>query len=149
MAKLDQFKDHFLLLCEGGFIAVNQANEDAATKLFSAAELLNPKNSMAKLGRGYMHMMKLELNQACKFFSEVLAIEPDNEMAKAFMGLSYTLTATDVSKGEKALEDMAQKSDDPMIKQLAVTALEFVDKFVKKSPTPIEAPEKKNKEKQE
>ena len=29
MADLQKFKDHFILLCEAGFIAVNQADEDA------------------------------------------------------------------------------------------------------------------------
>lgn len=147
MSNLQKFKEHFILLCEGGFIAVNQADEDAATKLFKASELLNPHNTLPKLGMGYMHMMKLELKQACKIFDEVLAIEPQNEMAKAFLGLSYALTASEVNKGEHLLEETAKRAHDPMIKNLASSALEFIEKFIKKAPTPVQKPlEKKKKQ---
>ncbi|MDN3505975.1 MAG: SctF chaperone SctG [Simkaniaceae bacterium] len=140
MADLQKFKDHFILLCEAGFIAVNQQDEDAATKLFKASSLLKPENNLAKIGQGYMHMMKLELNQACKLFDEVIAKDPKNDMAKAFLGLSYALTATDVAKGEQLLEDAAKSADDDQVKKLADTALDFVEKFVKKDPTPLEKP---------
>lgn len=147
MADIQKFKEHFILLCEAGFIAVNQTDEDAAVKLFKASELLNPKSTLPKIGMGYMHMMKLELKQACKLFNDVLAEEPDNEMAKTFLGISYALTATEVTKGEQILEDSAQKTDDPMIKRLAISALDFVEKFVKKAPTPVEL-QKKQTEKE-
>lgn len=147
MADLQKFKDHFILLCEAGFIAVNQADEDAASKLFKASEMLKPENSLPRLGRGYMHMMKLELMQACKLFDEVLAKEPKNEMAKAFLGLSYALTATEVAKGEHLLEETAEKSKDPQVKKLADTALDFVEKFIKKAPTPVQKPTEKKKKK--
>lgn len=147
MANLEKFKDHFILLCEAGFIAVNQADEDAAIKLFKASELLSPKNTLPKIGMGYMHMMKLELKQACKLFEEVLSSEPNNEMAKTFLGISYALTASEVTKGEQILENSAQKTHDPMIKNLAITALDFVEKFVKKAPTPVEM-QKKQAEKE-
>lgn len=147
MANTQKFKDHFILLCEAGFIAVNQADEDAAIKLFKASELLNPTNSLPKVGMGYMHMMKLELKQACKCFEEVLAKEPNNEMARTFLGISYSLTSTDVNKGEKILEETSKKSHDPMIKKLSGTAIEFVEKFIKKAPTPLQAPTKKTQPK--
>lgn len=146
MAEIKQFNDHFIMLCEAGFIAVNQADEDAATKLFHACELLRPEHTLPKVGRGYMHMMKLELKQACKLFEDVIAKEPNNEMAKSFLGLSYTLTTTEVAKGEELLEEMAQQAKEPLVKQLADSALAFVEKFVKKAPTPAQAPMKKNKE---
>lgn len=138
MANLQKFKDHFFLLCEAGFIAVNHADEDAAVKLFRASQLLNPHSTLPKIGMGYLHMMKLELKQACKMFDEVIAKEPHNEMAKTFLGISYALTSSDLAKGEKILEQSAQKADDPMIKNLATTALDFVEKFIKKSPSPVE-----------
>ncbi|MBS0629837.1 MAG: SctF chaperone SctG [Verrucomicrobia bacterium] len=148
MADLQKFKDHFILLCEAGFIAVNQADEDSAAKLFKASEMLRPDNTLPKVGRGYMHMMKLELKQACTLFDEVIAKEPNNEMAKAFLGLSYALTATDVARGEHLLEETAEKSKDPQVKKLADTALDFVEKFIKKAPTPVQKqPEKKKKKK--
>ncbi len=147
MADLHKFKDHFILLCEAGFIAVNQSDEDAASKLFKASELLKPDNTLPKLGRGYMHMMKLELKQACKLFDEVIAKEPSNDMAKAFLGLSYALTATEVDRGEHLLEETSEKSKDPQVKKLAQTALDFVEKFIKKSPTPVQKPTDKKKKK--
>ncbi len=147
MAKLQKFKEHFFLLCEAGFIAVNQADEDAAVKLFRASELLRPENTLPKIGMGYMHMMKLELKQACKCFDEVLAKEPNNDMAKTFLGICYSLTTTEVAKGEKILEHSAQKASDPTLKQLAHTALEFVEKFVKKAPSPVQLQKSEKKKK--
>jgi hypothetical protein len=147
MAELRKFKDHFILLVEAGFIAVNQADEDSAIKLFRASELLNPDNSLPKIGMGYMHLCKLELKQACKLFDEVIAKEPNNEMAKAFLGLSLALTPSEISKGEKMLEETAQKADDPNVKNLAATAKDFVDRFVKKSPTPVQPQAKEKKPK--
>lgn len=149
MANLQNFKDHFILLCEAGFVAVNQADEDAATKLFQASSLLKPENTLPKVGQGYLHMMKLELKQACKLFDEVLAKEPGNDMAKAFLGLSYSLTATEIDKGEKLLEETATKGEDEQVKKLATTALDFVENFIKKAPTPVEPqkPEKSKKKK--
>lgn len=142
-----KYKDAYILFVEAGFIAINQADEDAATKLFRAAELLRPDNSLPQIGKGYLHLCKLELKQATKFFTDVLHKEPNNEMAKAFLGLSLSLSPTDVAKGEKYLEEEATKGHDPMIKKLAVTALEFVEKFVKKAPAPMNAgkPEEKKK----
>jgi tetratricopeptide (TPR) repeat protein len=135
MTTWKKYKEDFTLMLEAGFIAVNQADEDAALKLFRAAELLNPENPMAKVGFGYLHLHKLELKQAVKAFEEVLEIEPDNEMAKAFLGLCMSMMPNSVDKGEKILEQTL-KSKDPMIKRLAGTAIDFVEKFVKKTPGP-------------
>ncbi|MBI2742962.1 MAG: hypothetical protein HYX48_03505 [Chlamydiales bacterium] len=148
MPQLAKYKDHFILLVEAGFIAVNQADEDAAVKLFRASELLNPESTLPKVGLGYMHLCKLELKQACKLFEEVLRKDPANEMAKAFLGLSMALTPSDVSKGEKILEETAKQSKDPGIKSLASTAIDFVERFVKKAPAPMSsAPKAKEKKK--
>jgi tetratricopeptide (TPR) repeat protein len=136
MGQLQKYKEDYILLVEAGFIAVNQADEDSAVKLFKAAELLDPTNLLPKIGMGYIHLCKLELKQAAKIFEDLLAKEPNNEMAKTFLGLSLSLNPTETAKGEKVLEESAKSAHDPMIKNLAVTALEFVEKFVKKSPTP-------------
>lgn len=127
---LQKYKDDFILLLEAGFIAVNQMDEDSALKLFKAAELLNPSNTLPKVGFGYLHLHKLELNQAVKYFEEVLHQEPQNEMAKALLGLSMSLMPTQLANGEKVLQETL-KSQDPMIKNLAHEAVVFVDKFVK------------------
>lgn len=142
---LQKFKDRFILLAESGFIAINQGDEDAAIKLFKASELLDPQNVLPKIGIGYMHLCKLELKQAAKAFEEILAKDPNNEMAKAFLGLSMSLNPSEISKGEKVLEEAAQKAKDPMVKGLAQSSLEFVNKFVKKAPSPAQVQPKKEK----
>jgi len=132
---IKKFKEDFILLAEAGFIAVNQADEDSALKLFKAAELLDPKNILPKLGFGYLHLHKLELKQAVKNFEAVLEIDAHNDMAKAFMGLCLSMMPNSIDKGEKILEQTL-KSKDPEIKQMAGSAIEFVEKFIKKSPGP-------------
>ncbi len=138
MAQLQKYKDDFVLLLESGFIAASQTDEDAAVKLFRAAQLLQPENAMPKVGFGYIHLLKLELNQACKKFEEVLKAEPNNDMARAMLGLSTALTVKEAAKGEKILEEALKKTDDPSVKNMASTAIEFVEKFVKKQPTPVQ-----------
>jgi tetratricopeptide (TPR) repeat protein len=134
---LKKYKEDYILMVEAGFIAVNQANEDAALKLFRAAELLDPKNTLPIVGYGYLHLHKLELPQAVRRFEEVLKEEPKNEMAKALLGLSLSLSPKHLSKGETVLESTL-KSKEPGIKKLAKIALDFVDKFVKVTPGPAE-----------
>ncbi len=126
-----KYKEDFILLAEAGFIAVNQADEDSALKLFRAASLLDPKNILPKLGFGYLHLHKLELKQAVKNFEEVLEVDPHNDMAKAFMGLCLAMMPNSVDKGEKILEQTL-KSKDPEIKKMAGSAIDFVEKFIKK-----------------
>jgi predicted TPR repeat methyltransferase len=135
MKNLKEYKPDFVLMLEAGFIAVNQADEDSAVKLFRAAELLDGENVLPKVGFGYLHLHKLELKQACRAFEEVLEKDPKNDMAKAFLGLSLSMQPTSVTKGETLLEQTT-KSKDPLIKKLADTALDFVDRFIKKSPGP-------------
>jgi predicted TPR repeat methyltransferase len=135
---LKQYKEHFITMVEAGFIAVNQADEDSALKLFKASELLAPDNVLPKIGMGYLHLCKLELKQACKIFDEVLAKDPNNEMAKAFLGLSFSLNPAELAKGEAILQETNQKAKDPMVKSLASSAMDFVQKFVKKAPTPAQ-----------
>jgi hypothetical protein len=137
MASWKDHKEDFVLLLEAGFIAVNQADEDAALKLFKAAELLNPESSLPKVGVGYLHLHKLELKEACKVFEHVLAKEPNNEMAKAFLGVCMSLGPTTMTKGEQILEQ-THHSKDPMIRKLSETAIDFVENFVKKPPTPVQ-----------
>jgi tetratricopeptide (TPR) repeat protein len=147
MATLQKYKDDFVLLLESGFIAASQTDEDAAVKLFKAAEVLQPQNAMPKVGYGYIHLLKLELNQACKKFEEVLKHEPDNEMARAMLGLSTALTVKEADKGEKILKEAIKNTDDPSVKNMASTAIEFVEKFVKKHPSPVQGQPKTQKKK--
>jgi tetratricopeptide (TPR) repeat protein len=130
-----KYKEDFILLAEAGFIAVNQADEDSALKLFRAAAILDPKNILPKIGFGYLHLHKLELKQAVKNFEEVLEVDPNNDMAKAFMGLCLSMMPNSIEKGEKILEQTL-KSKDPDIKKMSGSAIDFVEKFIKKTPGP-------------
>ena len=130
-----QYKEDWLLFTESGFIAVNQADEDAALKLFKAGNMLNLENTLPRVGFGYLHLHKLELKQAMKVFEEILEKEPHNDMAKAFLGLCMGMMPNMVDKGEKILEQTT-KSKDPMIQQLSSTAIDFVERFIKKTPGP-------------
>ncbi len=144
MEDLSHFNQDFVLFLECGFIAVNQTDEDSAEKLFEASHLLRPENLMPEVGYGYLHLMKLELKQACAKFEKILKEEPDNHMAKALLGLSLCFTPKGVSKGEKYLHD-AHRSHDKGVKKLSESAMEFVDNFVKKAPTPAQVQKPKKK----
>jgi predicted TPR repeat methyltransferase len=141
MANWKDYKEDWILFLETGFIAVNQADEDAAIKLFKAAELLNPESILPKVGVGYLHLHKLELKQACKKFEEVLEKEPKNEMAKTFLGICMSLSPASLEKGENILKQ-THKSHDPLIKRLSDTAIDFAEKFLKKAPTPVQGQRK-------
>ena len=136
MTAYDQYKQDFALLIEAGFIAVNQADEDAAVRLFKASALLRPTSLLPKIGYGYLHLLKLELKQACLNFEDVLQQEPTNDMAKALLGLCMSLQPKSIDQGSHILEETLQ-SDNSLVKQMSHTALEFVDKFVRKAPAPL------------
>jgi tetratricopeptide (TPR) repeat protein len=144
MKKIDNYKQDFLMLLESSFIAINQMDEDSANKLLKAAEILDPKNPLIKIGKGYLHLHKLELSKATKYFEEVLKEDPKNEMAKTFLGIALSMTINDMPKGEKMLEDSIN-SDDKGIKKLAGIALDFIDRFVRKEPSPVEGKKPKSK----
>lgn len=144
---LQKYKEDFLLLIEAGFIAVKNADEEAATKLFKASELLNPKSQLPTVGYGYLHLCKLELRQASKMFQRVLEHEPNNDMAKAFLGICMSWTPDQMTDGEKLLHQTAKNADDPEIKTLANSALDFCEKYVKKAPSPAEMQAKGSKAK--
>lgn len=141
MSMLDEYKDDFLLLVEAGFIAINQTDEDAAIKLFNAARILDKTSPLIKIGFGYLALHKLELKKAIQAFEEVLKKDPKNDMARAFLGIAISMTPKNMVKGEQLLEETL-KSDDKEVKKLAGIALDFVDKFIKKEPTPVEGKKK-------
>ncbi len=142
MEDLSQYKDHFILFLEAGFIAVNQADEESALKLFKAAKLLNKDNTMPRVGEGYLHLHKMELKQATTIFQEVLDKEPTNDMAKALLGVVLSLTPSRVAEGEKMLTELSTKTHEADVKNVAETAIDFVDNFVKKAAGPLEIKKK-------
>jgi len=132
MKDLEKYDEDFFLFLEGGFIAINQADEDAAVKLFNVCELLRPKNSLIKVGRGYLHLHKLELKAACQCFQEVLQEEPDHNMARVLLAISLSFTPDKGMKGETILTELAKASSDKQVKNVANAALDFIDKVIKK-----------------
>ncbi|PCI77508.1 hypothetical protein COB21_03065 [Candidatus Aerophobetes bacterium] len=138
MNDLSKYNEDFVLFLEAGFIAINQADEDSAVKLFKACEILDPNNALIHIGFGYLHFHKLELDAAMSCFKKALDMEPNNDMAKTMMGLSLSLTPNKVSEGEKMLMESATESKDSSIKKVANTSLDFVENFVKKNPGPAE-----------
>ena len=142
MEDLKKYEEDFFLFLEAGFIAINQADEDSAVKLFKTCELLQPENPLIKIGFGYLHLHKLELKQASEYFEEVLRVDPSNEMASTFLGVALSLTPDKVSKGEQMLEKSARDSSDSQVKKVANTTLDFVEQFVKKTPGPADVKRK-------
>lgn len=130
-----KYTDDYALFLEAGYIAVNQADEDSALKLFKTAELCQPDNTLPKVGFGYLHLHKLELKQAVRVFEEVLAKEPANDMAKTLLGICISMMPDGAEKGESILKQ-TRKSNNEEISQLSTTAIDFVEKFVKKKPGP-------------
>ncbi|MBN1914482.1 MAG: hypothetical protein JW769_01165 [Parachlamydiales bacterium] len=141
MDVLHQYSDDYILFVECGFIAVNQADEDSAKKLFKAAILLQPDNFLPLVGLGYLHLHKLELGDSISYFEKALKKDPNNEMAKTLLGIATSMTIDKVHKGEKMLVE-TQNSTEKEIKKLSTTALDFIDKFIKKEPSPVQGKRK-------
>jgi len=137
---LDEFKDRFTLFLESGFIAVNQADEDSAVKLFNAAEMVYPDHVLTRVGFGYMYLCKLEIKKAIEMFEGALKREPNNEIAKSLLGFCFSLTPDQGMKGEKILEETKNETKDKGIKELNNVLLDFVDQFVKAKPSPETLP---------
>ena len=151
--KLDDFLDDFPLLIEAGFIAVKQLDEISSTRIFHAAQVLNPMSSAPQIGLGYIALNKLEVKEATRIFSDVTKKEPDNHLAQTFLGMCYLLTKPKRAKGEELIKNSMEKSNDPTIKNLGSIALEWAKKDLKKMKSPFfleedeeEAEEKKKKE---
>lgn len=138
MADLKNYMDHFVVFLEAGFVAVNYADADSAQKLFRAAELLNPKAALPKVGIGYLHLHRLEVKQAADTFKAVIDIDPKNDMARAFLGLCMSMTPDQVAEGEKILKTTVKETSDEQVKNLATDALKFIDEHIKKPPSPAD-----------
>lgn len=133
----EEFGKDFGLLVEAGFIAVKQLDESSATRLFHAAQLLNPTSTAPKIGLGYISLNKLELKKAIQAFEEVAKIEPDNMLAQTFLGMCFLLNKAKRKQGEALIEEAIKKTDDPTIKKLGTIALEWNEKDLKKSKSPL------------
>lgn len=135
--KLHEFKEDFSLLIEAGFVAVKQLDETSATRIFQAAQALNPDSTAPQIGLGYISLNKLEIKQATKVFEDVTKKEPDNFLAQTFLGICFLLSKPKRKKGEKLILEAMEKTDNPSIRNLGEVSLEWANKDLKKSEAPF------------
>jgi len=147
MKNIETFKEDVHLLLEAGFIAINQADEDSAKKLFEASMLLDNENVLCYVGQGYLALHKLDTKKSVAMFEKALEIDPENKMAKTFLGLTQMFIPNKVAAGEKACLEAMKETTDPQIKRFAESALEFSDTFIKKGMGGTESPMKLHKKK--
>jgi predicted Zn-dependent protease len=134
---LSEFKADFALMIEAGFVAVKQLDETSSTRIFNAAQLINPTSSAPQIGLGYIALNKLEVKEATRIFEEVTQKEPENYLAQVFLGIAYLLNKTKRKKGEKIIQEAVAKTDDPTIKNLGSLSLEWLEKDLKKEKSPF------------
>ncbi|NGX30804.1 MAG: hypothetical protein K940chlam8_00155 [Chlamydiae bacterium] len=145
----ETFKEDIHLLLEAGFIAINQADEDSAKKLFDASMLLDDKNVLCYVGKGYVALHKLDTKNAVNMFEKALEIDPENQMARTFLGLTQMFIPNKVTSGEKTCMEAMKETSDPQIKKFAESAIEFSNTFIKKGMGGTESPMKLHKKKKE
>lgn len=145
--KLQELKDDFSLLIEAGFVAVKQLDEVSATRIFQAAQVMNPASTAPQIGLGYIALNKLEIKEATRIFESVLKQEPENFLAQTFLGMCFLLTQPKRKKGEQLIQDAMKKSNNPTIRNLGKISLEWADKDLKKEKTaPFFAAQKERNE---
>lgn len=135
--RIEDFKEDFSLLIEAGFIAVKQLDEISASRIFQAAQAINPQNTAPQIGLGYIALNKLEVKQATRIFEEVAQKEPENYLAQTFLGICFLLTKPKRKKGEKLIEEAMEKSNDPTIKNLGKISLKWAEKDLKDLKSPF------------
>lgn len=134
---MQTFRDDFGLLIEAGFIAVKQLDEISATRLFHAAQAINPTSVVPQIGLGYIALNKLDLKNATRIFEEVLEKEPENYLAQVFLGITFLLSKPKRKKGEKLIQDAIGKTTDQSIIDLGKISLEWAEKDLKKEKAPF------------
>lgn len=137
-----EYEDDQVLFIEAGYIAINQQDRPAAIHLLKAAESLDPQSIFPKIGFGFYHLRELEVKEALPFFREAVDLDPQSEMAQTFLGIATSLIPSESEVGESILQD-AHKSKNPEIQTLADSALDFVEKHIKKPPGPAGSSKKK------
>lgn len=149
--KLDDFLDDFALMIEAGFVAVKQLDEVSATRIFNAAQVLNPMSTAPQIGLGYIALNKLEIKKATKIFESVAKKEPENYLAQTFLGMCFLLTKPKRKHGEEIIKEAMEKTSDPTVKNLGELSLQWAEKDLKKIKSPFfgESPPKQEEEKQE
>lgn len=135
--KLQDFREDFALLIEAGFIAVKQLDEISATRIFNAAQVMNPASTAPKIGLGYIALNKLEVKQATRIFEEVVKEDPENYLAQTFLGICFLLTKPKRKKGEQLIQEAMKNTTEPTIKNLGQISLEWAEKDLSKEKAPF------------
>lgn len=143
--KLQTFQEDFSLLIEAGFVAVKQLDEVSASRIFFAAQTMNPTSTAPRIGLGYIALNKLEIKEATKIFEGVVKDEPENYLAQTFLGMCFLLNKAQRKKGEQLINDAIKKTDDPTIKNLGEISLVWAEKDLKKEKSPFFAAQEKEK----
>lgn len=142
---LKEFEDDFVLLVEGGFVAVSHMEEDAANKLFQGALALKRDHFAPKMGLAAVSLYKLETKRSTQILEEVIKEHPNNHRAQALLGISYILSGKKIEEGETLLKSAMDESDDPATRKLGGLWLDVIEKIVKKTgPAVPQPPKKKN-----
>lgn len=140
--KLKEFKNDFALFIEAGFVAVKQLDETSATRIFQAAQVLNPDSVAPQIGLGYIALNKLDVKVASQIFEEVLKKEPENYLAQTFLGICFLLSKAKRKKGEKLIQEAMEKSQDATVLNLGKISLEWAEKDLNKEKSPFFPAEK-------
>lgn len=135
--KLEEFREDFALLIEAGFVAVKQLDEISATRIFHAAQAMNPTSTAPQIGLGYIALNKLEVKEATRIFESVTQKEPDNLLAQTFLGICFLLNKPKRKKGEQLIREAMKKTTDPTIKSLGEISLEWAEKDLSKEKAPF------------
>jgi lipopolysaccharide biosynthesis regulator YciM len=133
----DDFLDDFALLIEAGFVAVKQLDEVSATRIFNAAQVLNPMSTAPQIGLGYIALNKLEIKGAIKIFEGVTKKEPKNYLAQTFLGMCFLLTKPKREQGQKLIKEAMENTNDPTVKNLGELSLAWAEKDLKKINSPF------------
>jgi hypothetical protein len=135
--KLEQFRSDFSLLIEAGFVAVKQLDEISAQRIFIAAQTISPDSTAPQIGLGYIALNKLDLKEAVRRFDAVIKKEPENDLAQTFYGICLLLNKEKRQDGEKLIQKIIARTDDPTIKALGEISLEWAEKDLKKMKAPF------------
>lgn len=134
---VQEFREDLALLIEAGFVAVKQLDEISATRIFHAAQVMNPASTAPQIGLGYIALNKLEVKEATRIFESVVKQEPENYLAQTFLGICFLLTKPKRKKGEQIIKEAMMKSTDPTIKNLGKISLEWSEKDLSKESSPF------------
>ncbi len=129
---LDSFSEDFVLFIEAGFLAIKQADEDSAKKLFGAAKVLRPASVEPDIGLAYIQLNKLEIKEAFEGFCKVLEKDPENPYATSMKGISMMLQKEKRDEGKRIINQLIETAQDDSVKTLGKVALKWCEEDLSK-----------------